>query len=181
MTAMRKTPFPSQISAAAYHEAGHAVMCRLMRFRLRSISVGNDELAAGQTTHDIARHRTREGVGETDAVRRRVEKTILVCLAGPLAQARYDGENPKASNGGAVDVDTAFDLALRLFRSKRTATAFLKFAEEWARQKLDEPSTWAAVEALAGALLREGRLSGSQARAIIREASYGPMANPKKR
>lgn len=170
---MRRKLFPDPLAAAAYHEAGHAMMCRIMGFKLQSISIIADELVSGQTTHEKSMRSAKAKIEDTDRARSTMEKTIMVCLAGPSAQKKYALNNLADDHGGAIDADTAFDLALRLFRSKRTAAAYIKFAEEWVRQKLEEPTTWAAVEALARALVEQRKLSGRQAESILRGAMHG--------
>jgi hypothetical protein len=165
---MPRRSFQDQIGAAAYHEAGHAVMCHLMHLRIKSISIGADELYGGETTHENPFRATNRVSGDTIRTRLQVEKTIMLCLAGPLAQEKYAPRNPSRDYGGTIDFDTASTLAIQFFRSSKTAAAYISFAREWVRQRLDEPRIWAAVERLASALLEQQRISGRQAESIIR-------------
>ncbi|HXS41482.1 MAG TPA: hypothetical protein VN766_14955 [Stellaceae bacterium] len=160
---------PNPIMAAAYHEAGHAVMCHLLHLRIRSVGIDADELVGGETTHDnppLGRASPADGSG-----RSRMEKIVMLCLAGPLAQRKFTRGGSQEDDGGAIDAETASGLATRFFRSRKTAEAYIAFARAWVWQKFEEPRIWAAVERLARALIERRRLSGRQAEAIIRGAS----------
>ena len=157
---LRRT-LQDQISAAAYHEAGHAMMCHLMHLRIKSISIGADELYGGETTHENPFHAKNRTRGDTIRARAQVEKIVMLCLGGPLAQEKYAPRNPSRDYGGKIDFDTASTLAMQFFRSSKTAAAYIGFAREWVRQKLEEPRVWAAVERLASVLLEQRRISGS--------------------
>lgn len=154
--------------AAAYHEAGHAVMCHLMHLRIKSMSLGGDELYGGETTHENPFRARKPPIGNRASMPAQVQKAIMLCLAGPLAQEKYELRNSSSDYGGTVDLDVASTLAMKFFRSRKTAAAYLNFAREWVRQTLDAPPIWAAVERLARALARQERLSGREAEAIIR-------------
>lgn len=165
----RRSP-PDRLAAAAYHEAGHAVMCRLMHLRVGAIRIGLDAAGGGETMHENPfRHRgaSRRAAGPT---RLQVEKAVMLCLAGPMAQRKYEAPVGARDDGGALDLDTALGVAMRFFRSKRTADAYLAFARAWVAQKFDEPMVWAAVENLARALMRQRTISGRKAAAIVRGA-----------
>lgn len=163
----RKSP-EGPVSASAYHEAGHAVMCHLMHLRIKSISIDGDELYGGETTHENPFRGMESPLAGRASVRARVQKSIMLCLAGPLAQEKYAPRDSGRDYGGAMDVDMAFTLAMKFFRSRKTAAAYMNFAREWVRQTLNDPRISAAVERLARALTERRRLSGREADAIIR-------------
>jgi hypothetical protein len=168
MNVVRRQPVRSILAAAAYHEAGHAVMCHLMHLRIQSISIGIEDLDGGQTTHDNKLRKAKTMSVDTPRGWSQVEKIIMLCFAGPIAQEIYAPRGPGNDYGGAIDVDAALTLAMRAFRSRETAVAYVKFAKTWVRQKLDNPRVWAAVERLAHVLLQQRELSGRQAEAVIR-------------
>ena len=142
-------------------------MCRSVRLAINSISVVPDGLFSGAISHRNPFEAAEFEPGDSDRARLKIEKVIMVCMAGPVAERKYAPKESLRGHGGAVDFDMAADLALRLFRSKTTADAYLRFVETWVRQKLDDPSRWRAVECLAEALMRQGRLSGREAESII--------------
>lgn len=156
------------ILAAAYHEAGHAVMCHMLGIRLKSISIGMDELYSGETEHaDLMSALMPIGVRDLHA-RLKMEKAVMLCMAGPLAQRKSARAGASADDGGTFDIEIASKLALRSFGSRKTAVAYLAFIREWVSRQWQEPRVWAAVERLARALIKARKLSGRQADAIIR-------------
>ena len=143
-------------------------MCRLQRLRIQSIDVAAQGLYAGQTTHENPfQAGSGRGVGFSVHTRMKLEKVIMVCLAGALAQEKYAPRDSSGDYGGSLDIDTASDLAMKFFRSKKVAGAYVAFATAWARQQLENPSTWAAVERLARVLAQERKISGRRAEEII--------------
>lgn len=165
---MRRPVHTDRLAAAAYHEAGHAVMCRLMRLRITSIGIAGEGFYAGQTTHQNPFRRGKHAVADGMRGRQQAERAIMVCLAGALAQQKFAPKDDRGEYGGSMDVETASDLALRFFGSPATANAYMRFAETWGRQLFNIPTIWATVERLARALLREQTMSGRRAEAIIR-------------
>ena len=155
------------ITAQAYHEAGHAVMCHRLGIRIKSISIGADELYGGET--DYANPlKAGERIDRNDIrARLRLEKAVMLCMAGPLAQKKLAPRGPGADYGGVVDLDEASTLAIRYFRSRKIALAYLNFVREWVSQQWEEPRVWAIVERLARALIKKRKLSAVQANAII--------------
>ena len=98
-SAGRRSALQDRIGAA-YHEAGHAVMCHLMHLRIKSISISVDELYGGETTHENPFHARNRTSGETIRTRVQVEKIVMLCLAGPLAQEKYAPRNRSRDYGG---------------------------------------------------------------------------------
>ena len=148
-------------------------MCHLMHLRIKSISIGSDELYGGQTTHENPFH-GQPAIGETSRARLLLEKIVMLCLGGPLAQRKYTSDTTGRDYGGVIDIETATGLAIQFFRSKKTADAYINFAHAWVCQKLDEPPIWAAVERLAHALLQQQKILGHRAETIIRGSSTAP-------
>jgi hypothetical protein len=161
-------------------------MCHLRHLRIKSISIGIEGLDGGEISHESPFRAAHGSTGDELGTRLQVEKTVMLCLAGPLAQQKYLSRGSGHDYGGALDLDTASIVAMRFFHSRKTAAAYLKFASEWVRQILDEPRVWAAVERLARALLQKRKISGSQAEAIIRGGqinlrSHAPSPTPRTR
>ena len=143
-------------------------MCRLQHLRIKSIDIASKGLYAGQTTHENPfQVGSGRGVDLFIHTRMKLEKVIMVCLAGALAQEKYAPRDSNSDYGGSMDIDTAFNLAMKFFMSKKVASAYMAFAEAWARQQFENPSTWAAVERLAQVLLQQGKISGRRAEVII--------------
>jgi len=162
-------PHRNERNVVAYHEAGHAVMCRLLRVRIETVDIGGDELYGGRILHGNPMVATSSASADSIRARLKIEKAIMLCLAGPLAQRKYD---PHLTDyGGAVDLEVAMTLAANFFRSRKIAAAYINFATEWVWQKWNDPKIWSTVERLARALIERKRLSGRQVNAIIRGVS----------
>ena len=143
-------------------------MCHILRIPVKSISVGADELYGGET--DYANPlRAAKAIDRNDIrTRLRLEKAVMLCMAGPLAQKKFLPQARGADYGGVLDFDDASRLAIRFFRSRTIAMAYLNFVREYVTQQWEEPRVWAIVERLARALIKKRELSGVQANAIIR-------------
>ena len=179
--------------AAAYHEAGHAVVGVLLRWAIRDVSIVPDEQTIGRVRHprrseldywladEVKSQKAsaptlNERVGiprsEWTAVQlrmrhRRARIDIAVRLAGLKAEARFT----RASNvpGGGFDRREVLDLARQL-ASELSITADRIIVRESARASRLLAANWPCVEAVARALLVRDRLTGRQVRAIVNEA-----------
>ncbi len=145
-----------------------------MHLRIKSISIAVDDLYDGETTHENPFRGVKPRIDDTVRARLWIEKTIMLCLAGPLAQKKFAPRAPSRDYGGAIDEDTASTLAVQFFRSRKTAAAYMNFAREWIRQKLDDPAVWEAVERLAQVLMEQRKITGREAEAIIRNRYARP-------
>lgn len=114
-------------------------------------------------------------------------RAILRSLAGPVAeiiaahQLRCDGDRPAV--GWSGDLRVAMNLIAARVVADRSALAPRRAARHEGRYlfavsralaaEFQRPTVWAAVEALAGALDREGTLSGRRVRRELRRAMKG--------
>ncbi|MBV8703269.1 MAG: hypothetical protein JO118_06120 [Acetobacteraceae bacterium] len=109
------------------------------------------------------RRATRARAGRANAARGSVERHARVCLAGPMAQHRF---NPRSMGHYRSHSDYALarGLALRLGGAE-VAEAWLRLWEAQVREDLAEG--WPAVERLAAALLERGTVSGEEAGRLV--------------
>jgi hypothetical protein len=162
--------FPS-VKSVCFHESGHAILARLAGLRVTRLTVHPDR---GRLGH-IAWESTR-----CPGPRR----LILLHLGGPAAEELFD-------NGG-------FDLAalerrwriwdVSDFRDARNCAeeiagrcgdwrAVLDHAAEKVERLLCQPQTWAAVESVAGELLRCFSLQQQDFELLCQRADlFGPLA-----
>ena len=91
----------------------------------------------------------------------------LVCLAGPAAQRRF---NPKGfrHHHGEGDRHQAVDLLSRLSGHPDVLGAHMGLVEAQARAFVENRGNWAAIEALAAALLDRLEIPGREIASIIR-------------
>jgi hypothetical protein len=151
----------------AYHEAGHAVAAWVQHRRFTRVTIvpkaevlGSCSLARLPTFHpdlDIDR-RTEQWT----------EREILLSLAGIAAEAHLIGRRPRGWFD-QNDVRQAFRLALyQAGGDVKGAAAYLDWCWYPARGLVAHPLNWAAIEALAAALLAHRTLGERRARQVIR-------------
>ena len=137
-------PAPDRDPATAYHEAGHAVVA----------------LALGRPVHKVSILPSRDKLGWCEykkGVFRPsedwLEREVLIALAGMAAEARHTGTYAREEAGR--DLKFARSLLERRLLAKVEAM-------------LGDDETWAAVEAVAAALLASGEISGRAANHLYR-------------
>jgi hypothetical protein len=98
-----------------------------------------------------------------------LERELIIALAGVAAQAAFEQADYDWA-GAHLDSRYAAELALRRAGSERAAERLQKRMLSKAENLLGKDAHWAAVEAIAAALLREGEISGRTARHLFDEA-----------
>lgn len=150
--------------ATAYHEAGHAVAAWKLGYRPISASVVAAEGSVGEVWHENPFSGVNLEFDGTDLARSRVERAIMIRLAGPIAQKRYRPTSWRRGQGGA-DYAVAADLALRVCGSGEVASAFLKWLDLRAKALIEDH--WPAVERLAAALIKHGTMNQEEIAALM--------------
>ena len=141
----------------AYHEAGHAVAAHRLGIEVKFATILLDHDSAGFVSHgDLFCDR---GLGSDRA---NLERAIKICLAGPLAEARFYPRYRRPR--GSQDYDCAFGLA-RYLAGSAGEREFIRYQERQTRALLDR--YWGDVERVARALLEHDQLSVNQVRDII--------------
>jgi hypothetical protein len=140
----------------AYHEAGHAVIGRVVGIPVTEVSINPKTLSA-------------DGITMTDPTRPPFKKfsepDVIFTLAGPVAEERFTG---KASTGAGGDNEFVRYHSKWLPQAKRkTARGVLKARTE---QLVDEH--WPEITEVAHELLRVGTVSMERIDAIM---DYAPM------
>jgi hypothetical protein len=146
--------------ATAYHEAGHAVMAFQLGVEVRQITIVPDRDSAGSCSHEkLLKFRGTE-LCASPAARVRIEKLIMICLAGPLAQSKFKPRSVRRYHGTS-DYSLIADVALQLNGSAEAATAFVKWLEVRTTTMLRQQVIWRFVEAVANELIAKRELEGS--------------------
>ena len=150
----------------AIHEAGHAVMHYLEHVPFESVTIVPDpELRADGAVHPR--------VGPLSLWDRQRPKTIRILMGGKVAEEFFTGKPVKRACQG--DLNLAACIADELAEERASdADALLAAAYVTARNVLAVASVWAAVEALASALMERRKLSARQAYRVIRAALPKP-------
>jgi len=163
------------VRATAIHEAGHAVMAHLQRVPFRYVSIVPDKETLG---HVRLGEWPQWAHPESSQYRERAafdwfERRIRVDLAGQIAESYHLGRRLRF--GMQHDNSNAGDAALHLCRGvEETADALLKWLYLDTRDLLTAPPAWAAVEALATALMERRTMKATTARSMIRLALRVP-------
>jgi ATP-dependent Zn protease len=155
----------SEISA--YHEAGHAFMAVYVGARVRSVTVdpdwddGPERYADIQIEWPLARFTDRE----------LHEKSVLVALAGPVAEMIHSGEpyHPGFVAEWAADWKLAWESAAVLFPAERKRLAYLEQTSVRLYRLLDREDHWAALAAIVDHLLAHETLAGEEVEDILRQ------------
>ena len=158
-----------KIEKVAYHEAGHAMASWVLKIQFSEVSIISDDESEGRVTNRLPDSFFDDS--NVNRQRRLFEKHILILLAGGLAEEKLTRQED--IDGNASDYKSAAELALRTTGSEAEANAFLLRLTERARNMVDLPTYWAAIEALAAVLLHSKKLSARKAREIMRQASIG--------
>ena len=107
----------------AYHEAGHAVVARTLGMAMSYVTMlPTDDMTAGSAVANSASWLARDADQVTQLAA--IEKDMMACLAGPLAQARYQPRKTKRiPNDWASDFKLAKSFATKavLIRNGRGA------------------------------------------------------------
>jgi len=155
----------SQLEAAAYHEAGHAVIAYLLGCKPESVTITPTLDTAGHlVVHADPPHGFQLDTDDSDEARLRAESAITICFAGPIAQKRHNPRSWRKVHG-QWDYDTITDLGLRVCGSGEQATAFIRWREIVAREMVQ--AHWLRIALVAGQLLKRKRLSHADLDAII--------------
>lgn len=170
------TDATEELRELAYHEAGHAVACVLLRLALRSASIVPDDASDGRVATRpayAALERVADGIyAPGDFVR--VCDGLVATLAGPAAEARYRGlDHPTGVLSGS-DRDQATEWCLRASGPGQEASAMLVWLACRADNLVASPPHWKAVAAVADALLDRETLSAATVRRIARAELAGP-------
>lgn len=155
----------------AYHEAGHAVAAYLLCVRFNHVSIVPEGGRGGHLAHSRSVLHEEDWCSCPDSrSRHRTEREIMVHLAGTVVDEILD--NQDMYNGANADLVWAQKLSENAAEalSQEVTDAYMKWL--WLRvgAYLQLPWNWAAVEAIADALVEHGQLGYRRARDVIRQA-----------
>lgn len=153
----------SQITA--YHEAGHALMAITVGARVRMVTIDPDWDDGPQRYGDA---QIEWPVTEfTD--RELCEKSILVALAGPVAEMIHSGDpfHPGFVAEWAGDWSAAWRLAAALYKNEKRRLTYLEHTTMQLYQALKRDDHWAALAAIVDHLLAHETLEGEQVQEIV--------------
>ena len=140
------------------HEAGHAVVALAMGRPVAHVSILPSREFLGQCEFGKAVFRPSEDW---------LEREVLISLAGMAAEARHTGTYDRGA--AARDLRYARGLALQRAGNERQADRLERRLLSKAEHLLAREINWLAVQRIAAELLRQGEISGRQARHLYEE------------
>ncbi|MCR9118491.1 MAG: hypothetical protein NXI22_16265 [bacterium] len=155
----------SEISA--YHEAGHAFMAMYVGARVRSVTIAPDWDDGPERYAD-----TQIEWPTNKFVQRELhEKSILVALAGPVAEMIYSGEpyHPGFVAEWAADWKLAWRAAAHLLPNERKRLSYLERVSVQLHQLIGREDHWAALAAIVDNLLAHETLEGEDVEEIVQQ------------
>lgn len=165
------------IRAAAVHEAGHAVAYLRFDRELAHVAIGGDGTGEAVLTEGWRPHLDLVPCRRERWAQREAWIELVCAYAGPVAEGRLVGfdveptcivvpAHLKGETLGSVsDLHRARDLAHAMW--PRSAAARAERALASARHLMRGRARCRAVEAIAAALVKHGRIDGAAARAIF--------------
>ncbi len=160
-----------QLTATAYHEAGHTAATIEVNLRVKEVSIipNKERNSLGHCSGPKAPRWLLDADHDVSLrVRDRLERMIIVLLAGPIAEAQWTGRRNHV--GASGDVKKAVDLMSHLAGGKE-ADAYLAWLYIRAENIIASDATWGVVQAIAEALLAQRRITGKEARRLYDEGA----------
>ena len=153
----------SEISA--YHEAGHAFMATYLGARIRRVTIEPDWDDGPDRHADIQ----IEWPLEEFTRRELQENSILVALAGPVAEMIHSGDpyHPGFVAEWAADWKAAWKASAMLVQGERRQLAYLEQTTVKLYQLLNREDHWAALAAIVDSLLAHETLDGEDIEDIV--------------
>ena len=151
---------------AAFHEAGHVYMAIYVGARVRSVTIEPDWDDGPPRYADTQIEWPLEQFSERE-IR---ENSILVALAGPVAEMLHRGEpfHPGLVPEWAADWKLAWEAASELIPSDLRRLRYLEQTSARLHRMLDQESHWAALGSIVDHLLAHETLEREQLEEIVR-------------
>ena len=135
--------------------------------RTNKLSIEQDGDSYGYHLHANALKNIELECDISPKVRQGIENTVLVCLAGPTAQVKFNPNGYRHLHG-QWDKHQAVELLDLLCGSNERVQEYFDLMDTRARQFIEEPDNWSAISAVAEALLSEGTISGKRLKDVIK-------------
>lgn len=171
--------------ATAYHEAGHVVACIYFNIPIKKVSIIAYEDTFGRVTHsgNAKLFKALENGELTAMMERYFKQMMIMCLAGPIAEAKYRRQDNWDGCGYQSDLAQVSGLLLRMFGSENVWNAYVKYISEETKDLFEcykdfEENKgigplWKYVEQLATILMERGSVSGKDCVGLYRNILGG--------
>ena len=157
----------------AHHEAGHAILAIKLDVTFGRVTIAPNADSLGHITlHRLLKRGDLEWGGDVSK-KWRIDRAMLIVLAGPYAQkrqapqSRWRTRNYIGFNGGG-DFDRVINLKWGLHEDDKVAKKYLQYMEAWTEQLVER--YWPNIEAVAQALMERETLTYAETRTANWEA-----------
>jgi hypothetical protein len=160
----------NQLKATAYHEAGHAVACDRLGFKIKRVTIvrkKGEYLGACPVKH--LRLHQADVVGRRACCKQlgRYHDYIVSIFAGGEAQRRFCARSlTRFSTSTDYEIVNGFLFGLHSGRKKEIFHVF-RYLRARAQSFVSYPSNWRIIQDLATALLERKTLTGEEAKAVL--------------
>jgi ATP-dependent Zn protease len=157
-----------QLSATAYHEAGHAFADWKFHFKIKQLTIVPGDGSLGTATTKYFQFRQLE-YGRLDDGKRigRYHDRIVTLLAGEEAQRRFDPKSIRKHHG-AGDNDSVKELLMRLHPDAEEECRYaFRYLLARTRNLVSDRRNWRQIEDPAKALLERRTLTGEKVNDVI--------------
>jgi hypothetical protein len=151
---------PCELTAVAYHEAGHAVLAMALGRPIQKVSVAPNDLRLGHCEFKKGLIRPSHDYVETQ---------ILIFFGGLAAEARFRGTYEW--DGAAQDLRGIRELTKRRAGGEKQIARLERRMLDKAEYLLGQPELWLAVERIASELVAKTTISGRAAEHLFRHAA----------
>ena len=142
----------------AYHEAGHAVVARVLRCSFTAVSIDLEDGGCVWMRSRFRRMRP-DLAPTTPQLRDAFEREYMTCCAGRLAQERFMRKRPEFFEY-EHDATIAEEMLQRVSSRAAERRAYNGYLIQRTKSELYLPPHWYAVHTLARELVRVGSLRG---------------------
>ncbi|MDG2224094.1 MAG: hypothetical protein P8L85_22120 [Rubripirellula sp.] len=152
---------------SAYHEAGHAFVAFYVGARVRSVTIDPDRDDGPARYADIKIEWPLDQFTERELA----ENSVLVALAGPVAEMIHRGEplHPGFVAEWAADWKLAWRDAAPYYPDERKRLIYLERTSVRLYKLLDREDHWAALAAVVDNLLAHETLDGDEVEEILQQ------------
>jgi hypothetical protein len=151
------------LECIAHHEAGHAATLLLAGRRFRYVTIQATDDVLGCCVGWNAPPKFRPDIEVTPVGERFLRDTITSLLTGELADTRHCGRGDETVIHSGDDLAKAVDLASHVAGPPAEVDAYIGWLQARATAQLARPEVWAAVQAIATALIEKQRLTYAEA------------------
>jgi hypothetical protein len=139
----------------AYHEAGHIVAAHVLGYSLGKATIVPEDGVHGTASHANPLYRKNIEWDDSPRVQRLVEHSMLIAIAGPLAQKRH-APRSHWRKGAQNDFHHYVDLLIRMEGNAKVRDKYQEYV--WAKAEALIAKNWRLIDQLAHTLMQRGTM-----------------------